>query len=75
MDSAITAEVTARTEADTSLSNRIKTLEDAQATASTALQTVTVKDSGSHKITATKTGTNVEFNFDSMIIDCGSYEE
>ncbi len=67
--------ITAYTAADTALSNRIKTLEDAQATAATALQTVTVKDSELHKITTTKTGTNVEFNFDSMVINCGSYED
>ena len=67
--------ITDYTAADTALDNRIKTLEAAQTTAATALQTVTVKDSELHKITTTKTGTNVEFNFDSMVIDCGSYEE
>lgn len=48
-------------------------LTEAVASAETALQTATVKNTESNKITATKTSTKVEFDFDNMIIDCGTF--
>ena len=39
----------------------------------TAVQTITVTNTGTNGITAEKTGTNVTFNFDNMVIDCGEF--
>lgn len=39
----------------------------------TAVQTITVTNTETNKITATKTGTNYTFNFDNMVIDCGEF--
>lgn len=39
----------------------------------TAVQTITVTNTGTNGITAAKTGTNVTFNFDNMVIDCGEF--
>ena len=43
------------------------------ATTITAVQTITVTNTETNKITAEKTGTNVTFNFDNMVIDCGEF--
>ena len=52
-------------------------LSGVKTTADTAVQTISVKaaETGltANGITATKTGTNVEFNFNNMVIDCGTY--
>lgn len=42
-------------------------------TADSAVQTITVDNTATNGITATKTGTSVAFNFDEMVIDCGTY--
>ena len=55
------------------LDSRIDTLEGLSATTQSAVQTITVNNSETHQITATKTGTSVAFNFDEMIIDCGEF--
>lgn len=39
----------------------------------TAVQTITVTSTGTNGITAEKTGTTVTFNFDNMVIDCGTF--
>ena len=39
----------------------------------TAVQTITVTNTGTNGIKAEKTGTNVTFNFDNMVIDCGDF--
>ena len=39
----------------------------------TAVQTVVVSNTDTNKITATKQGTEVTFDFSNMVIDCGSY--
>lgn len=39
----------------------------------TAVQTITVTNTETNKITAKKTGTNYTFNFDNMVIDCGEF--
>ena len=44
-----------------------------KANADTAVQTITVDNTATNGITATKTGTAVAFNFDEMVIDCGTY--
>lgn len=41
--------------------------------ANSAVQTITVTNTGTNGITAEKTGTNVTFNFDNMVIDCGEF--
>ena len=38
-----------------------------------AVQDIVVTNTTTNKITATKTGTTVTLNFDSMVIDCGTY--
>lgn len=43
------------------------------ATTITAVQTITVTNTGTNGIKAEKTGTNVTFNFDNMVIDCGEF--
>ena len=43
------------------------------ATTITAVQTITVTNTGTNGITAEKTGTKVTFNFDNMVIDCGEF--
>ena len=45
------------------------------ATTITAVQTITVTNTGTNKITATKAkgSTNVVLNFDNMVIDCGDF--
>ena len=45
------------------------------ATTITAVQTITVTNTGTNKITATKAegSTNVVLNFDNMVIDCGEF--
>ena len=42
-------------------------------TADSAIQTITVDNTATNKITATKNGTSVALNFDEMVIDCGTY--
>lgn len=44
-----------------------------KSTADSAVQTITVDNTATNGITATKTGTAVAFNFDEMVIDCGTY--
>lgn len=39
----------------------------------TAVQTITVTNKETNGITAEKIGTNVTFNFDNMVIDCGEF--
>ena len=39
----------------------------------TAVQTITVTNTGTNGIKAEKTGTTVTFNFDNMVIDCGEF--
>ena len=39
----------------------------------TAVQTITVTNTRTNGIKAEKTGTNVTFNFDNMVIDCGEF--
>lgn len=39
----------------------------------TAVQTITVTNTGTNGIKAEKTGTTVTFNFDNMVIDCGTF--
>lgn len=39
----------------------------------TAVQTITVTNTGTNGIKAKKTGTTVTFNFDNMVIDCGDF--
>ena len=41
--------------------------------ADSAIQTITVTNTATNGITATKSGTDVTFNFDNMVIDCGTY--
>ena len=50
-------------------------LADVKTTADGAVQSISVKNSTTNLITATEDSTthNVEFNFDSMVIDCGEY--
>ena len=55
------------------LDSRVATLEGLSATTKSAVQTITVNNSETHQITATKIGTSVTFNFDEMIIDCGEF--
>lgn len=43
------------------------------ATTITAVQTITVANKGTNRITAEKADTNVTFNFDNMVIDCGEF--
>ena len=38
-----------------------------------AVKTITVKNTNTNKITTSKTDNNVEFDFDNMVIDCGTY--
>ena len=38
-----------------------------------AVQDIVVTNTATNKVTATKNGTTVTFNFDSMVIDCGTY--
>ena len=40
---------------------------------SDAVETITVKNTNTNLITTSKTGNNVEFDFDNMVIDCGTY--
>jgi hypothetical protein len=54
--------------ADTALSNRIKAIEEAK-----PIYNVTVDNTATNKITATKTDNAVALNFDNMVIDCGEY--
>lgn len=54
--------------ADTALGNRIKAIEDAK-----PIYNVTVDNTATNKITATKTDNAVVLNFDNMVIDCGEY--
>ena len=46
-----------------------------KSTADSAVQSVSVKNTSTNKITATEDGTthNVELDFDNMVIDCGTY--
>lgn len=46
---------------------------DLKKSVDTAVQTITVTNTGTNGITAEKTGTNVTFNFDNMVIDCGTF--
>jgi prefoldin subunit 5 len=55
------------------IDNRVVELEKISGATQTAVQTVSVKNTETNKITSTKTGTNVELNFDEMIIDCGEF--
>lgn len=48
-------------------------LTNAVASAETAIQKEIVSNSYSNKITATPSGTTVTWNFDSMVIDCGTF--
>ena len=98
LSSAITAEETARIAGDTALtqtttglrtdldsltdnvgtgftsSNTVASqLAAVKANADTAVQTITVDNTATNGITATKTGTGVALNFDEMVIDCGTY--
>lgn len=52
------------------LTANLKTVSDKT---NTAVQTITVTNSQTNKITATKEGTTVTFNFDNMVIDCGEF--
>ena len=40
---------------------------------SDAVETITVKNTNTNLITVSKTGNNVEFDFDNMVVDCGEY--
>lgn len=59
-------ESTAYTTANT-MASALETLE------AQAVETVTVKNTSTNKITATKSGNSVELDFDDMVIDCGEY--
>lgn len=54
----------------TTINGKLNTVES---TANSAVQTITVTNTGTNGITAEKTGTNVIFNFDNMVIDCGTF--
>lgn len=54
-------------------SEKVTAWDGAVTAAATAVQTITVVDTGTNKITATKQGTEVTFDFSNMVIDCGSY--
>ena len=59
----------------TSANTATAQLANIKATADGAVQSVSVKNTATNLITATEDSTthNVEFDFDSMVIDCGSY--
>lgn len=60
--------------ANTSNISQLRTdVNGVSATTITAVQTITVTNTGTNRITAEKTGTNVTFNFDNMVIDCGEF--
>lgn len=60
--------------ANTSNISQLRTdVNGVSATTITAVQTITVTHTETNKITAEKTGTNVTFNFDNMVIDCGEF--
>lgn len=60
--------------ANTSNITQLKTnVEDISDKANSAVQAITVTNTGTNGITARKTGTNVTFNFDNMVIDCGEF--
>lgn len=60
--------------ANTSNINKLRTdVNNISPKANSAVQDITVTNTGTNKITATKTGTNVTFNFDNMVIDCGEF--
>lgn len=60
--------------ANTSNISQLRTdVNGVSATTITAVQTITVTNTGTNGITAEKTGTNVTFNFDNMVIDCGEF--
>lgn len=81
-----TALTSAKTYTDTAIltltNDKIKKVEDnlaeVKATADSAIQTVTVLGQSegftAHGIVANKKGVDVEFNFNNMVIDCGSWE-
>lgn len=54
----------------TDINGKLNTVES---TANSAVQTITVTNTGTNGITAEKTGTTVTFNFDKMVIDCGEF--
>lgn len=62
--------VTANTSNITKLRSDVN---DISGKANSAIQTITVTNTETNKITATKTGTNYTFNFDNMVIDCGDF--
>lgn len=60
--------------ANTSDITKLKTdVNDISPKANSAVQTITVTNTKTNGIIAEKTGTNVTFNFDNMVIDCGEF--
>lgn len=62
--------------ANTSNISQLRTdVNDISPKANSAVQTITVTNTGTNKITATKAegSTNVVLNFDNMVIDCGEF--
>lgn len=57
----------------TGVSNNKTEIANLKTSVDTAVQTITVTNTETNKITATKTGTNYTFNFDNMVIDCGEF--
>lgn len=54
----------------TDINGKLNTVES---TANSAVQAITVTNTETNGIKAEKTGTNVTFNFDNMVIDCGEF--
>ena len=48
-------------------------LSGVKTTADSAVQTIVIGNTATNKITTTKEGTTVTFNFDNIVIDCGTY--
>lgn len=55
------------------ISQLITNVNDISPKANSAIQTITVTNTGTNGITAEKTETTVTFNFDNMVIDCGEF--
>lgn len=57
----------------TGVSSNKTEIEGLKKSVDTAVQTITVTNTETNKITVTKTGTEYAFNFDNMVIDCGEF--
>ena len=72
-DGQISAVITAYTEADKDLDARIDKLEAISAHTQSAVQTASIVDKDTCKVSVNKVGTELQFNFENLVIDCGDF--